>query len=83
MRPTAAAEVVTWLAKQTHKAILKLTEHDYAEHQLTSLVARHGSPGAVNGLVFNALGERVQTHFTDWKGEHEQVDDVCVILIRL
>ncbi|MBP6774427.1 MAG: glucosamine-6-phosphate deaminase [Gemmatimonadaceae bacterium] len=51
---------VTWLAKQTHKAILKLTEHDYAEHQLTSLVARHGSPGAVNGLVFNALGAKIR-----------------------
>lgn len=29
------------------------------------------------------LGARVQSHFTEWKGEFEQVDDVCVLLIRL
>lgn len=51
---------VTWLSKQLKKAILKLTEHDYAEHNLSSLVARHGSPGAVNGLVFNALGAKIR-----------------------
>jgi len=51
---------VTWLAKQTGKAILKLTEHDYAEQQLSSLVAQYGSPGAVNGVVFNALGAKIK-----------------------
>jgi glucosamine-6-phosphate deaminase len=51
---------VTWLSKKTGKAILKLTENDYAEHHLTSLVGRHGSPGAVNGLVFNALGAKIR-----------------------
>ncbi len=51
---------VTWLSRQLRKAILKLTEHDYAEHNLSSLVARHGSPGAVNGLVFNALGAKIR-----------------------
>lgn len=34
-------------------------------------------------LSIQALGERVQSHFAEWKGEHEQVDDVCVMLIRL
>ncbi len=51
---------VTWLARRTGKAILKLTEHDYAEYQLSSLVARHGSPGEVNGVVFNALGRKIK-----------------------
>ncbi len=51
---------VTWLAKRVGKAILKLTEHDYSEYQLSSLVARHGSPGAVNGLVFNTLGQKIK-----------------------
>ncbi|GAB1341060.1 glucosamine-6-phosphate deaminase [Gemmatimonas sp.] len=51
---------VTWLAAKCNKAILKLTLHDYAENQLTSLVARHGSPGAVNGLVFNMLGAKIR-----------------------
>ena len=51
---------VTWLAKRMNKGMLKLTEHDYSEHQLSSLVARHGSPGAVNGLAFNALGAKIR-----------------------
>ncbi|HYW30747.1 MAG TPA: glucosamine-6-phosphate deaminase [Gemmatimonas sp.] len=51
---------VTWLASRAGKAILKLTQQDYAEGQLSSLVARHGSPGAVNGMVFNALGAKIR-----------------------
>ena len=48
-----AVSAVTWLSRQTQKAILKLTQRDYAEHRLSSLVAAHGTPGALNGLVFN------------------------------
>jgi glucosamine-6-phosphate deaminase len=51
---------VVWLSKQTGKAILKLTQRDYAEHHLSSLVARYGSPGALNGEVFNALGAKIR-----------------------
>jgi glucosamine-6-phosphate deaminase len=51
---------VTWLSRQTEKAILKLTQRDYAEHRLSSLVAAHGSPGALNGLVFNQLGAKIR-----------------------
>jgi glucosamine-6-phosphate deaminase len=51
---------VTWLSHQTGKAILKLTQRDYAEHRLSSLVAMHGSPGALNGEVFNALGAKIR-----------------------
>jgi len=51
---------VTWLASTTGKAILKLTHEDYADKQLSSLVAQHGSPGAVNGLVFNVLGAKIR-----------------------
>jgi glucosamine-6-phosphate deaminase len=51
---------VTWLSQQTGKAILKLTQRDYAEHRLSSLVARYGSPGALNGEVFNALGAKIR-----------------------
>lgn len=51
---------VTWLALQCGKAILKLTERDYAEHGLSALVVRHGSPGVVNGLVFNILGAKIR-----------------------
>jgi glucosamine-6-phosphate deaminase len=51
---------VVWLSQQTGKAILKLTQRDYAEHHLSSLVARYGSPGALNGEVFNALGAKIR-----------------------
>ncbi|MBA4071567.1 MAG: glucosamine-6-phosphate deaminase [Gemmatimonas sp.] len=53
-------DAVTWLSRKVGRAILKLTQGDYAEHQLSSLVARHGSPGAVNGLVFNLLGAKIR-----------------------
>jgi glucosamine-6-phosphate deaminase len=51
---------VVWLSHQTGKAVLKLTQRDYAEHRLSSLVARYGSPGALNGEVFNALGAKIR-----------------------
>ncbi len=51
---------VVWLSLKTEKAILKLTQHDYAEHHLSSLVARFGSAGEVNGHVFNALGAKIK-----------------------
>jgi len=51
---------VVWLSHQSGKAILKLTQGDYAEHRLSSLVARYGSPGTLNGEVFNALGAKIR-----------------------
>jgi glucosamine-6-phosphate deaminase len=58
--PELTVRAVTWLSLTTGKGILKLTQRDYADHRLSSLVARHGSPGAVNGLVFNALGAKIR-----------------------
>ncbi|HUF36267.1 MAG TPA: glucosamine-6-phosphate deaminase [Gemmatimonadales bacterium] len=55
-----AVRAVVWLSHQAGKAILKLTQHDYAEHRLSALVAVHGSPGALNGMVFNALGAKIR-----------------------
>ncbi|MEP7380373.1 MAG: glucosamine-6-phosphate deaminase [Gemmatimonadota bacterium] len=51
---------VTWLSLKTSKAILKLTVRDYGEHHLSSLVAKFGSAGEVNGHVFNALGAKIK-----------------------
>jgi glucosamine-6-phosphate deaminase len=58
--PHLTVKAVTWLSQETEKAILKLTQHDYAEHRLSSLVAAHGTPGALNGLVFNVLGAKIR-----------------------
>ncbi len=51
---------VVWLSLTTGTAILKLTQRHYAEHHLSSLVAKFGSAGEVNGHVFNALGARIK-----------------------
>ncbi len=58
--PELTVRAVTWLSHQTGKAILKLTHRDYAEHHLSAIVARAGSPGALNGEVFNALGAKIR-----------------------
>ena len=58
--PQLAVRAVVWLSQQTGKAILKLTQRDYAEHKLSSLVARFGSPGTANGEVFNMLGAKIR-----------------------
>jgi len=51
---------VIWLSQRTGKAILKLTQRDYADAHMSSLVAKFGSPGDVNGTVFNALGAKIR-----------------------
>lgn len=58
--PDLMLRAVVWLSLQTGNAILKLTQRDYAEHGMSSLVALRGSPGAVNGEVFNALGAKIR-----------------------
>jgi glucosamine-6-phosphate deaminase len=51
---------VIWLSQQTDRAILKLTQRDYADARMSSLVAKFGSPGEVNGKVFNVLGAKIR-----------------------
>jgi glucosamine-6-phosphate deaminase len=58
--PQLVVRAVVWLSRETGKAILKLTQRDYAEHRLSSLVAQYGTPGALNGEVFNALGAKIR-----------------------
>ena len=55
-----AVRAVAWLSARVGRALLKLTTRDYAEHGLSSLVARWGAPGELNGFVFNALGSRIR-----------------------
>jgi glucosamine-6-phosphate deaminase len=58
--PALVVRAVVWLSHQTGKAILKLTQSDYSEHRLSALVASYGSPGVLNGEVFNALGAKIR-----------------------
>jgi glucosamine-6-phosphate deaminase len=52
-------KAVIWLARQTGKAILKLTDEDYNEHGLQDLVAARESAHEVNIDVFRALQETI------------------------
>jgi glucosamine-6-phosphate deaminase len=53
-------EAVVWLSEQAGKSILRLTTQDYRDHHLSSLVARYGSAGPINGEVFNALISKIR-----------------------
>jgi glucosamine-6-phosphate deaminase len=58
--PALILRATIWLSQVTGRAVLKLTQNDYAEHGLSSLVALYGSPGAVNGEVFNVIGSKIR-----------------------
>jgi glucosamine-6-phosphate deaminase len=58
--PGATERAVVWLSERTGKAILKLTARDYADNHLSALLAAHGEPGIINGLVFNRLGAKIR-----------------------
>lgn len=53
-------EAVIWLSEITKKSVLKLDETDYREHHLSSLLARYGKAGPLNGAVFNALIAKIR-----------------------
>jgi len=51
---------VIWLSEKTRKSVLKLDSLDYREHHLSSLLARYGAAGPLNGEVFNALISKIR-----------------------
>jgi glucosamine-6-phosphate deaminase len=53
-------QAVLWLSAKTGKSILKLDALDYREHHLSSIIARYGSAGPLNGEVFNALLSKIR-----------------------
>ena len=60
-----------WLSEKLNKAILKLTNEDYSEHGMGSLVADIGSAESINLKVFNQL----QRTITGWPGGKPNADD--------
>ncbi|MCJ7466616.1 MAG: glucosamine-6-phosphate deaminase [Maribacter sp.] len=60
-----------WLSEKLNKAILKLTNEDYNEHGMGSLVAEVGSAEHINLIVFNHL----QRTITGWPGGKPNADD--------
>lgn len=60
--PMLVRQAVIWLARQTGKAILKLTDEDYNENGLQSLVAGRGPAYRINLDTFRAM----QLTITGW-----------------
>ncbi|HYR31007.1 MAG TPA: PIG-L family deacetylase, partial [Gemmatimonadales bacterium] len=58
--PPLVERAVVWLAECTGKAILKLTARDYSEQHLGPLLAKYGTPGPINGEVFNRLKDKIR-----------------------
>jgi glucosamine-6-phosphate deaminase len=55
---------VTWLARKTGKAILKLTDEDYNSHSLAELLSQYGNAYEINLRIFRQL----QNTITGWPG---------------
>ncbi len=53
-------QAVIWLSMEVGKSVLKLDNLDYREHHLSSLIARYGAAGPINGEVFNALIAKIR-----------------------
>ena len=62
---------VTWLARKTGKAILKLTDEDYNSHSLQELLSEHGNAYEINLRVFREL----QNTITGWPGGRPPRED--------
>ena len=58
--PELTERAVVWLAHLLDKAILKLGAADYVDHYLSALLAQHGTPGVLNGEIFNRLREKIR-----------------------
>jgi glucosamine-6-phosphate deaminase len=53
-------QAVIWLSQMTDKSILKLDNQDYRDHHLSSLLARYGAAGPLNGEIFNNLLSKIR-----------------------
>mgnify|MGYP006279318815 FL=1 len=53
-------EAVIWLSEKVGRSILRLSTRDYRDNHLSSLMARDGSAGPVNGRVFNGLISKIR-----------------------
>ncbi|EKF54684.1 glucosamine-6-phosphate deaminase-like protein [Galbibacter marinus] len=62
---------VVWLCRKVDKSILRLTDKDYNEHGLASLITEKGSTYQLNIDMFNKL----QHTITGWPGGKPNADD--------
>jgi len=65
------SKAIVWLCQLTNKSILKLTDKDYNENGMSSLLSQEGSSYDLNILMFNKL----QHTITGWPGGKPNADD--------
>jgi glucosamine-6-phosphate deaminase len=53
---------VLWLCQQTHKALLKLDDEDFREHDLHQLLRHHGPAQALSHRVFRWMMDTIEYH---------------------
>ena len=58
--PEFELQAVIWLSEVTGKSVLKLDDNDYRDHHLSSLLARYGTAGPLNGEIFNTLVAKIR-----------------------
>ncbi|WP_109434503.1 MULTISPECIES: glucosamine-6-phosphate deaminase [Aquimarina] len=64
-------KAVTWLSQELNKPVLKLTDKDYNDNGMSSLLAVEGSSYNLNIKIFNKL----QHTITGWPGGKPNADD--------
>lgn len=64
-------KAVVWLSQRVDKPILKLTDEDYAENNLSDLIVEYASAYDINIKIFN----RLQHTITGWPGGKPNADD--------
>ncbi|MDD4819869.1 MAG: glucosamine-6-phosphate deaminase [Flavobacteriales bacterium] len=62
---------IVWLSSKVSKPILKLTDRDYNDNSMSTLLAQEGSAYALNIKMFNVL----QHTITGWPGGKPNSDD--------
>ncbi|WP_281987624.1 glucosamine-6-phosphate deaminase [Aquimarina aggregata] len=65
------SKAIVWLSHQVQKPILKLTEKDYNDNGMSSLLAEEGASYDLNIKMFNTL----QHTITGWPGGKPNADD--------
>ncbi len=66
-----ASKAIVWLCQLTKKSILKLTDKDYNDHGMSSLLVQEGSAYDINIQMFN----KFQHTITGWPGGKPNADD--------
>ena len=66
-----ASKAIVWLCEKTNKSILKLTDKDYNDFGMASLLVQEGSAYDINTKMFN----KIQRTITGWPGGKPGADD--------